>query len=303
MDFKRPVRFPTDLKFILKWNEVFSHPNDEYSYGQRAFIVNNCSYYNCFITNTQHFLLDIRHFDAIIFDVDSEWDKHPHFRSPHQTYIFTALDHVNNGEICLTYNYDNYFNLTWTYRLDSDIIKTPFQILNKYGSIIGPKSNMAWIDPMKPTSEDVKKIIKNKKKAVAWFLTDCHTKNSKTIGTVASYVEKLLKKRNLTLDIYGWCGNLKCPKQRIEECLVLLKKDYYFYFAFEMALKEDYVTEEILQPLQNYAVPIVYGGANYSRFLPPGSYIDAVKLSGDEVVSLIEQAIRSPEIYQNYFSF
>ncbi|OWR48689.1 hypothetical protein KGM_213772 [Danaus plexippus plexippus] len=144
-------------------------------------------------------------------------------------------------------------------------------------------------------------IIKKKKKAVAWFLTDCNTKNSKTIGTLASYVETLLNKRNLTLDVYGWCGNLRCPKNRIEECLVLLKKDYYFYFAFELVSKEDYVTEEILEPLQNYAVPIVYGGANYSRFLPPGSYIDAVKLSGGEVVSLIEQAIRSPEIYQNYF--
>ncbi|XP_050682732.1 alpha-(1,3)-fucosyltransferase C-like [Leptidea sinapis] len=98
-----------------------------------------------------------------------------------------------------------------------------------------------------------------------------------------------------------WTYKLDSTIRWIEDCLDLLRKDYFFYLAFENSLAEDYVTEKILYPLMHYTVPIVYGGADYSRFLPPGSYIDAGKLSADEVASLILKAINYRHEYEDYF--
>ncbi|CAH2087884.1 unnamed protein product [Euphydryas editha] len=302
LDYERPRRFSSDLKFILKWNNAYIHRRSVITNGQKSFLYQNCTYYNCYLTNDKSLLVDLRCFDAIVFDVDCDWDEHPPLRTPYQIYIFSASESASNYPVCNS-NYDNYYNISWTYKLDSDITKPLITILDKNENIIGPKANMTWIYPMLPTSETVKKKIMYKKKAAAWFISNCHSENSKARQILAEKLSKLLTKVNLTLDIYGWCGNMVCPRDRIEECLSLLRKEYFFYFAFEYSLSEDYVTSEILYPLLHYAVPIVYGGANYSRFLPPGSYIDARKLSPNEVVSLMVEAIKNPDIYKDYFKW
>lgn len=265
LDFEKPIRFSSDLKFILNWNNAFTRRRKVVANGQKSFIYQNCTYYNCYLTSDKGLLVDLRYFDSIVFDVDCEWDEHPPLRTPYQTYVFSASESASNYPVCNP-NYDNYYNITWTYKLDSDIAKPLITILDKNGNIIGPKANMTWISPMLPTSETVKKKIIYKKKAAAWFITNCHSENSKKRQVLATKLGRLLTKVNLTLDIYGWCGNMVCPRDRIEECLSLLKKEYFFYFAFEYNLSEDYVTSEILHPLLHYSVPIVYGGANYSRY-------------------------------------
>ena len=54
----------------------------------------------------------------------------------------------------------------------------------------------------------------------------------------------------------------------------MLKNDYKFYLAFENSICEDYITEKAWRPLALNTVPIVLGGGNYARDLPPNSYID-----------------------------
>lgn len=49
-------------------------------------------------------------------------------------------------------------------------------------------------------------------------------------------------------------------------CAAKLQKDYYFYLVLEDAICDDYVTDKLLLALNNYAVPLVYGGANYRRY-------------------------------------
>ncbi|CAB3232201.1 unnamed protein product [Arctia plantaginis] len=158
---------------------------------------------------------------------------------------------------------------------------------------------MTWIEPMAPTPAKVKEKIANKKKAAAWFVSHCETRSNR--GAVAQDIQNELQKRGHVVDIFGWCGKKTCPKDRFEDCLSLLESDYYFYMSFENCFSEDYVTEVILHPLQYHTVPIVYGGANYSRFLPPNSYIDARQLNATQVADEMVKAIKNKTMYENYF--
>ncbi|XP_052749769.1 alpha-(1,3)-fucosyltransferase C-like [Galleria mellonella] len=299
MNFKMPKRLPTDLKYILKWTQAFSHYDSPiFKNGQEALLKYNCTYRNCYFTGDKSLLLDIRYFDAILFDVENYWDYNPILRSPHQKYIFVGLESADNFPVILP-KYDSYYNLTWTYKLDSDIFGAYLIVLDKKGNIVGPKVNMEWINPMLPTSDNIRKKLLVKRKAAAWFVSNCKTKGRREV--VAKNLSKELLKYGLSIDIYGWCGKLICSKDHMYDCLEDLENDYYFYLAFENSLAEDYVTEKILYPLLHYTVPIVYGGANYSRFLPPGSYIDAGKLNASQIASLMSQAIMNPKLYAEYF--
>ncbi|CAH2234683.1 jg6155 [Pararge aegeria aegeria] len=177
-----------------------------------------------------------------------------------------ATPHSENAKFYPVCNpeYDNYFNMTWTYRLDSDIRGPFIRILGRNGVVVGPEINMKWVNSIKPVSKEVLGKIKRKNKAVALFKSYCMTQKYRTQEFVRSLNASLVRNK-LKLDIYGWFGNKKCSRGIIEECLMVLRKNYYFYLAFENSLSEDNVSEKILYPLQNCAVPIVYGGADYSR--------------------------------------
>lgn len=262
-EFKPHHRLKTDFKYILRWSKAFSHYSSSiFRAGQYAFLMKNCTEIKCFITENKALLGDSRHFDAIMFDVENYWDEYPRQRSEHQKYVFVASESAANYPVCGKY-FDNFFNWTWSYKLTSDIRWSFVTVLDKKGNVVGPKENMTWMEDMKPISDDVKGIINNKKRFAAWFVSHCSAISGR--DNVTNNLVKALKKYNLTVDIYGWCGNLSCSRDQQADCLELLKKEYYFYLSFENSFSEDYVTEKILNPLQNYVVPVVLGGADYSR--------------------------------------
>lgn len=134
--------------------------------------------------------------------------------------------------------------------------------------------------------------ILNKKKLVAWFVSNCITSSKRE-----KYVTKL--QNYLQVDIYGACGPLECLNH-IECCKGILisgssltlirlyfdfildemmEHSYKFYLAFENSVCHDYVTEKFYNALFYKSVPIVYGGANYSAVAPPNSYIDVRNFS------------------------
>lgn len=104
-----------------------------------------------------------------------------------------------------------------------------------------------------------------KRSAAAWYVTDCET-----VALHLDYIKTLrleLSKHYFTVDILGPCGNVPCStKGRKNKCYAMIESNYYFYLAFENALSDDYVTEQLLIALNNYAVPVVFGGANYTRY-------------------------------------
>lgn len=253
------------LIYILIWTPTNEPPFTIMEMGQTSFTKRNCMFQNCFLTNNTLYFKDITQFDVILFNAVNLKDvRVPTSRSKEQKYVFASRESPQNFPV--PSRYKNVFNLTWTYKLDSDINFEFIVVKNKKGKIIGPMKNMHWMDTnrMKQTPGSIIKKLRNKKTAAAWFVSHCDTTSQREI-----FVKKLINetsKYQLKIDIYGWCGDLECPKYRVEECYSLLESDYYFYLSFENSMCVDYVTEKLLTALKHFAVPIVYGGANYTRY-------------------------------------
>lgn len=113
----------------------------------------------------------------------------------------------------------------------------------------------------------------------------------------------------MEVDVIGKCAdNFKlrtlCPKNGADfsKCNDRLMKEYKFYFAFENSLCEDYVTEKFFNNLKLPIIPVVYGGANYSRFAPPHSYIDVNDFdTTKELADYLKFLAEHPEEYIKYF--
>lgn len=81
-----------------------------------------------------------------------------------------------------------------------------------------------------------------------------------------------------------------------------LDKTYRFYAAFENTLCKDYVSEKLLFALRKFMIPVVYGGANYSYFAPPKSYINANDFKTvKDLGNYLKFLTRNPKEYLRYF--
>lgn len=86
------------------------------------------------------------------------------------------------------------------------------------------------------------------------------------------------------------------------ECTKRISTDFKFYVAFESALCEDYVTEKLAMSYQRDIIPIVYGGANYSRFVPPHSFIDVGDFEDvKQLAEYLKFLSENPKEYVKYF--
>lgn len=124
-------------------------------------------------------------------------------------------------------------------------------------------SHFQWNYNMKPIDLALKSQFVTKSKAAVIFLDKCNSKSKREL-----LIEKLnlnLMKYNLSIDIFGKCGSKKCKRKTMNPCFWRLKKNYYFYLAFEDSLSYDYVTDIVLYGYKHNAVPIVYGGARYDQ--------------------------------------
>jgi alpha-1,3-fucosyltransferase len=82
----------------------------------------------------------------------------------------------------------------------------------------------------------------------------------------------------------------------------MLSKYYRFYLSFENSLCPDYVTEKLYRPLAYDTVPVVYGGADYSFYLPSGSYINAMDFdSPRSLANYLRKLMTDDELYLSYF--
>ncbi|XP_037932228.1 alpha-(1,3)-fucosyltransferase C-like [Teleopsis dalmanni] len=185
-----------------------------------------------------------------------------------------------------------------TYRLDSDILWS-------YSTIIDKETNIATAPALIPywrkvdsewtqNNKSLSIIINNKKKLIAWFVSNCRTYSKR---------ERLVKElqKYIPVDIFGKCGDLKC-KFGSTDCDEVLDTEYKFYLSFENSLCLDYVTEKFYNALKRNIVPVVFGGANYSKFAPPHSFIDAHGFpSVEELAKYLLNLNNTPNEYARYF--
>lgn len=116
---------------------------------------------------------------------------------------------------------------------------------------------------MAPSNLIVQSQLTSKYKAAAIFLDKCESRSKREV-----YIKNLqshLEKFNLTVDIFGKCGPKTCRRRTMGNCFWRLKHQYYFYLAMEDSIAADYITRDVLYAYQNYAVPVVFGGASYAE--------------------------------------
>jgi len=84
----------------------------------------------------------------------------------------------------------------------------------------------------------------------------------------------------------------------------MVEKKYKFYFSLENSLCKDYVTEKLFEALKYNVVPVVFGGANYSSFLPKNSYIDINNFSSvKQAAEYLEELNNDRGKYLEYFEW
>jgi alpha-1,3-fucosyltransferase len=254
--------------------------------------------------------------DAIVLNFDTLGDF-PLNRKSNQRFVFFHFESPENTASDLMddprFRYD-YFNWTMTYRRDSDIFLRDF-----YGSLVPKNSihnntrlsryiyhkksindyyNVNQTEMTADTPEitlkqlDLIKLIKGKTKMITWFVGHCSTPIRRE-----TYVAQLSK--YIPVDVYGNCTK-ECPYH----CDEMLRSDYKFYLAFENSWCPDYVTEKFVRPYLHEAIPIVLGGADYSKYAPPNSYINARDFdSPKELAEYLMLLDKSETMYASYFSW
>ncbi|CAH0719028.1 unnamed protein product, partial [Brenthis ino] len=266
-------RYPTDLKYILFWKPSNEKPHSHFKArsrlpdGQSLFIKQNCKYINCFITYDKNLLKnDHRNIDAVVFsvrDIQNVSLKEINLtRSLDQIFIFHSLRSSEEYPVCNRF-FDNFFNWTWTYRLDSDIPKPFINIFNSKNNLVGPRKGINW-NPLSWSHNHIMIRKFRKTKAVAWIVTKCQTRLK--FQEFVNEMKKELMSYNYSIDIYGPCGDKQCPNGHLINCFKLIEKEYYFQMILEDAFLDDYISELIAYAMSHVAVPIVLGSpSNYEK--------------------------------------
>ncbi|NXY50487.1 FUT6 fucosyltransferase, partial [Ceuthmochares aereus] len=170
---------------------------------------------------------------------------------------------------------DNLFNLTMSYRRDSDIF-TPY-------------GELQLLDQPQPFS------IPPKTKLVAWVVS-----NWRPCSRRVKYYWEL--KKHIPVDVYG-----KHHLPLSQDKLLPIVSQYNFYLAFENSQHEDYITEKLWRnALSSGTVPVVLGPPreNYERFLPPDSFIHVDDFASvRDLAQYLWELSEDTERYQHYFQW
>ncbi|XP_075892306.1 alpha-(1,3)-fucosyltransferase 4-like [Nelusetta ayraudi] len=158
----------------------------------------------------------------------------------------------NSGNLSL---FDGVFNLTMSYRADSNIF-LPYGYLVPRGH--GREEGAALCAP--PVSARLFRPY-----FLAWVVSNWSVSSARA----AFYYEL---SRHVHVDVYGDVGE---PLPRGEDSVIYKVRQYQFYLALENSQHTDYITEKLWNSLEAGAIPVVLGPPreNYERFLPPEAFI------------------------------
>ena len=267
-------------KIILYWNAFFEPGKWHYGLGRKPFV--NCEHKNCFTTNDKNKLLESNAMLCHMWTGGCGIKELPKARTPNQYWIYFVLEsqwNSLNGHNLKPFN--RIFNLTMTFKLDSNIILS----YNKTDKAIEKIHNKKH------------HFYKGKTATVAWTVTNCRW--SSAINGRMRYFAVLEK--YIQVFRYGRCkGHTACGKN----CFVELAKKHKFYFASENSLCKDYITEKPWNALFVGMIPIVYGLGDYSKALPPHSYIDVRDFKHPRLLADYLKEVASNEtLYNSYFKW
>ncbi|GAA6225823.1 alpha-(1,3)-fucosyltransferase 6-like [Lates japonicus] len=155
--------------------------------------------------------------------------------------------------------FEGVFNLTLSYRTDSDIFLPYGYLIPRVGTAQSLQNRYAH--PLhKPSRSNVLRP-----RFVAWVISNW----SESHARVAFYYKL---RRYINVDVFGRAG---LPLPEGSGSVVRLLGRYQFYLALENSQHTDYITEKLWNAVKAGAVPVVLGPPrkNYERFLPSEAFI------------------------------
>ncbi|XP_034381695.1 4-galactosyl-N-acetylglucosaminide 3-alpha-L-fucosyltransferase 9-like [Cyclopterus lumpus] len=207
----------------------------------------NCNDFNisrCHLTNDKN-LYHKAH--GILFhhrDINGQLSNMPKLPRPSfQKWVWFNMESPANSNLIPGLN--QVFNLTCSYRLDSDI-PVPY----------------GYLEPV--TSEDESFKLPAKDKLVCWIVSNWNPKYKRV-----EYYNEL--KKHVEIHIYGKAFGKKLSDQEYSDILLSCK----FYLSFENSISRDYITEKLYNPMGKGSVPIALGPTRqmYEDHIPADSFI------------------------------
>jgi hypothetical protein len=232
-----------------------------------------CEENRCYAFQTMFLQGPLEQADAVVVHGPNLWfmpPKHSYNRRKEQLWLFYSME-PQGLTFCSSHykltDLDEWFNLTATFKFDSDIpvdykefrtwndIVTHQKYVNEFKKLLeiypnDPKQSILnKLEQSYPDSSyyhKTSKISKRREKAsVAWYVSHCETNSRRE-----HYVQELLKYINI--DIYGKCSNRFplnarrdfCKSKTDLKCLNEHLNSYKFYLSFENSLCDDYITEK-----------------------------------------------------------
>ncbi|CAK8686563.1 unnamed protein product [Clavelina lepadiformis] len=303
--FKTPVTFPVDVRgskseklqfalskashkvTILLWYAPFSR---KYNREVNAKECGACEItYDRKKINQSSTRAVVFHFSELAIDTM------PSSRNRHQYYVWwseespNSLFEVRNLHLG---QYNNVFNLTMTYRRDSDIYAPYGTAENSYRYLLKDGTD-------RQDKKELFAVARKKKKFAMWITSSCGTRRG---ANKRMRFVKILTQRGLKLDKFGSCFSAPyIGPDKMENFI----KNYKFYLAFENVENcKDYVSEKFFTNALMYgAVPVVYGArkSDYDAVAPPKSYIYAKDFTVDELVAYMNYLDTNTTAYLEYF--
>lgn len=171
---------------------------------------------------------------------------------------------------------DNLFNMTMTFRKDSDIYAP-------YGQM----------EPLKKRGQNF--TIPKKSRLVSWVVSKWYPGAPRI-----AYYEEL--KKHISIDVYG----AKHKKLSWDDFHSTISQ-YKFYLAFENSIYKDYITEKLWSnAFGSWAVPVVLGTSrkNYERFVPGDAFIHVDDFpSPKDLAAYLLELDKDDEKYKKYFNW
>lgn len=152
------------------------------------------------------------------------------------------------------------FNLTFTYRTDSDIfLPYGYLVHNKHRTL---RNHFA--QPLHAPSRTSQLL---RPRLLAWVISNW----SESHARVAFYYKL---RPYIKVDVFGRAGR-PLPEDRGSGSVVRMLGRYQFYLALENSQHTDYITEKLWNAVLAGSIPVVLGPSrqNYERFLPPEAFI------------------------------
>uniref|UniRef100_A0A0N4UVM2 Fucosyltransferase n=1 Tax=Enterobius vermicularis TaxID=51028 RepID=A0A0N4UVM2_ENTVE len=250
--------FAEDTLQVEWFAQAFSGNNDLVCQSE------NCPW-SCFYTNDRRFL-NIS--DIVLFNAgDFNLRELPRFRKSDQYFAFFFMEPLTWHGERLRYMPLNFFNLTITYRKQSEIFWPYFQLVkisdNPFAIIPWDYKTVSGVIAVyKNSFSNIRRSLTRKTKSALHSVSRCSTHSKRE-----AYVAELSKHIDVT--VIDSCSK-RCSKQCEEKAM----NEHLFYLSFEKSVCKEYVTEKVFARLGQF-LPIVLKRSVLKNVLPDEAFIAA----------------------------